>query len=287
MNQTQFSPNFKQRVNINVNGLIGDKVGSRLFILAGLLASVLLNVLFGFTSALVFMMLRLLPRSATGQSISNYFSILTGVKQPEELDGPEHLYFVLVDSGRADVVGSDFHAMLRCIRCGACMNHCPVYQNVGGHAYGWVYPGPIGSVLTPAYAGLENALDLPNAATFCNQCGVVCPVKIPLPDLMRKLRERQFSGGLRPWPERMGLWLWARAAQRPRALELAVGPRHRVVQAERLGGARGEQPAVGHEGAEAARINVPQIRRCLVTDNPLGHQPAGSARVRGGRLERE
>jgi L-lactate dehydrogenase complex protein LldF len=133
--------------------------------------------------------MRLLPRSATGQSISNYFSILTGVKKPEEHDGPEHLYFVLVDGGRADVVGGEFHDMLRCIRCGACMNHCPVYQTIGGHAYGWVYPGPMGSVLTPLYAGIENSIDLPHAATLCNQCGVVCPVKIPLPDLLRKLRE--------------------------------------------------------------------------------------------------
>jgi L-lactate dehydrogenase complex protein LldF len=105
--------------------------------------------------------------------------------------------------------------MLRCIRCGACMNHCPVYQNVGGHAYGWVYPGPMGSILTPTYVGLENALDLPHASTLCNQCGVVCPVKIPLPDLMRKLRETQVERGLRPWQERLGLRAWSWVAQRP------------------------------------------------------------------------
>ena len=160
-------------------------------------------------------LMRLLPRSATGQSISNYFSILTGVKKPEEHDGPEHLYFILVDAGRADVVGGEFHEMLRCIRCGACMNHCPVYQTIGGHAYGWVYPGPMGSVLTPLYAGIENSIDLPHAATLCNQCGVVCPVKIPLPDLLRKLREKQTDAGLRPLVERIGLRVWAWVAQRP------------------------------------------------------------------------
>jgi L-lactate dehydrogenase complex protein LldF len=160
-------------------------------------------------------LMRLLPRSATGQSISNYFSILTGVKKPEEHDGPEHLYFILVDAGRADVVGGEFHEMLRCIRCGACMNHCPVYQTIGGHAYGWVYPGPMGSVLTPLYAGIENSIDLPHAATLCNQCGVVCPVKIPLPDLLRKLREKQTDAGLRPLTERIGLRVWAWVAQRP------------------------------------------------------------------------
>ena len=114
-------------------------------------------------------LMRLLPRSATGQAISNYFSILTGTKRPGDLDGPDHLYFVLVDSGRADMVGGTFREMLRCIRCGACMNHCPVYQSVGGHAYGWVYPGPMGSVLTPTYVGLQNAGDLPNAATHTHR----------------------------------------------------------------------------------------------------------------------
>ena len=160
-------------------------------------------------------LMRLLPRSATGQSISNYFSVLTGVKGAEDLDGPEHLYFVLVDAGRANLVGGEFQDILRCIRCGACLNHCPVYQTVGGHAYGWVYPGPMGSVLTPLYAGMENALDLPHAATLCNQCGVVCPVRIPLPDLLRKLREKQAERGLRPWTERVGLRLWSWVAQHP------------------------------------------------------------------------
>ena len=95
------------------------------------------------------------------------------------------------------------------------MNHCPVYQNVGGHSYGWVYPGPIGSILTPMYVGLENAQDLPAASTMCNQCGVVCPVRIPLPDLQRKLREMAFERGLRPWYEHAALSIWSWFAQRP------------------------------------------------------------------------
>lgn len=160
-------------------------------------------------------MARLLPRSATGQSISNYFSILTGPRAPGEQDGPEHMYFVLVDGGRSGLLGGEFQDMLRCIRCGACMNHCPVYQKIGGHTYGWVYPGPMGSVLTPSYVGLEKTLDLPQAATLCGECHVVCPMKIPLPDLLRKLRERQFERGLRPWRERLGLAAWAFAAKRP------------------------------------------------------------------------
>src|SRR6266550_226380 len=160
-------------------------------------------------------LMRLLTRSSTGQSISNYVDVLTGRKGAGEFNGAEHMYFILVDSGRTGVLGSEVREALRCIRCGACMNHCPVYQNVGGHSYGWVYPGPIGSILTPMYVGLEKAQDLPAASTFCNQCGVVCPVKIPLPDLQRKLREQAFEQGLRPWYERMGLSLWSWLAQRP------------------------------------------------------------------------
>jgi L-lactate dehydrogenase complex protein LldF len=160
-------------------------------------------------------LMRLLPRSATGQSISNYVDILTGIKGEGEFHGAEHMYYILVDSGRTGVLASDVKEALRCIRCGACMNHCPVYQNVGGHSYGWVYPGPIGSILTPMYVGLENAKDLPSASTFCNQCGVVCPVKIPLPDLQRKLREQSFERGLPPWTERAGVKAWAWFAKRP------------------------------------------------------------------------
>jgi len=172
-------------------------------------------------------LMRLLPAHGTGQTISNYISVTTGVKGEGDRDGPEHFHIILLDGGRSELLGGDLQPMLRCIRCGACMNHCPVYQSVGGHAYGWVYPGPMGSVLTPSYVGLENALDLPNAATFCNQCGVVCPVKIPLPDLMRKLRERQFEERLKPWPERLALALWGWVALRPAiyAMMTALGAR--------------------------------------------------------------
>lgn len=172
-------------------------------------------------------LLRLLPRSATGQSISNYVTMATGTRGALDQDGPEHMYFILVDNGRTNLVGSDMQEMLRCIRCGACMNHCPVYQSVGGHAYGWVYPGPMGAVLTPAFVGVENALDLPQASTFCGACASVCPVRIPLPDLLRKLRERQVERGLRPWYETLGLRVWGWTARHPRlyALATALGVR--------------------------------------------------------------
>jgi L-lactate dehydrogenase complex protein LldF len=179
---------------------------------------------------------RVLPRSATGQEIENYFTIVTGPRREGDLDGPQHMYVILVDAGRTRLVGSDMQQMLRCIRCGACMNHCPVFQTVGGHAYGWVYPGPMGSVLTPVYNGIENALDLPQAATLCGACEVACPVKIPLPELLRKLRERQMQAGLRPWRERAGFRIWAFAAKRPRIYALATRIGVRVLRL--MGGAK-------------------------------------------------
>ncbi|MBC7623793.1 MAG: iron-sulfur cluster-binding protein [Aeromicrobium sp.] len=179
-------------------------------------------------------LIRLLPRSAIGQSIANYLTLTTGIKASGETDGPEQMHIVLVDAGRTKLVGSDMKDMLRCIRCGACMNHCPVYQNVGGHAYGWVYPGPMGSVLTPTYVGIENAGDLPNAATFCGECQVVCPVKIPLPDLMRKWRERQFDMKLRPFSERFAISVWGFSVQRPGLYAFATGIAARL--AAMLGG---------------------------------------------------
>ena len=160
-------------------------------------------------------LIRVLPRHGTGQTITNYISITTGPRRAGDTDGPEHFHIILLDGGRTKLLGTDMQDMLRCIRCGACMNHCPVYQSIGGHAYGWVYPGPMGSILTPTYVGLENALDLPNASTLCGQCHVACPVKIPLPDLLRKMREKQFDRGLKPQVETWGLALWRWIAQRP------------------------------------------------------------------------
>jgi L-lactate dehydrogenase complex protein LldF len=147
------------------------------------------------------------------------------------------MYFIVVDCGRTGVLGSEVREALRCIRCGACMNHCPVYQNVGGHSYGWVYPGPIGSILTPMYVGLENAQDLPAASTFCNQCGVVCPVKIPLPDLQRKLREQAFAQGLRPWYEHLALRAWSWLALHPALYGISAKIGARVLKA--MGGRAG------------------------------------------------
>lgn len=159
--------------------------------------------------------LRLLARSATGQEYSAYTTFSTGPKRPGDLDGPDEFHVVLLDNGRSALLGTPAQEALRCIRCGACMNHCPIYASVGGHAYGWVVPGPIGAALDPGLIGLEEAGHLPNASTFCGRCESVCPMRIPLPSIMRYWREQQHERGLSPATVRFGLGIWAWAATRP------------------------------------------------------------------------
>ncbi len=162
-----------------------------------------------------FALLRVLARSATGQEFSAYTTVLTGPKRSGDLDGPVNFHVVLLDNGRSSMLGTGFQDMLRCIRCGACMNHCPVYLTAGGHAYGWVYPGPMGAVLTPKFIGIDEGQHLPNASTFCGRCEQVCPVRIPLPKMMRHWREEQFQKKLTPPAARYGLAFWSFAARRP------------------------------------------------------------------------
>jgi L-lactate dehydrogenase complex protein LldF len=166
--------------------------------------------------------LRVLARSATGQDMSVYTTLSTGPRRHGDLDGPANYHVVLLDNGRSAMLGTKFQDMLRCVRCGACMNHCPVYQAVGGHAYGWVYPGPMGAVLTPTLIGIDKAGHLPNASTFCGRCESVCPVRIPLPKMMRHWREREFERHLTPATIRSGTKLWGFFARRPALYRLAT-----------------------------------------------------------------
>src|SRR5262249_1174236 len=140
-------------------------------------------------------LLRLLARSATGQEMSVYTTLSTGPRRAGDPDGPEQYHVVLLDNGRSEMLAGEMRELLRCIRYGACMNHCPVYGAVGGHAYGWVYPGPVGAALAPALLGIAHTAKLPNASTFCGRCEQVCPMKIPLPKLMRHHREADFAQG--------------------------------------------------------------------------------------------
>lgn len=135
-------------------------------------------------------LLSLLTRSATGQAITTYVNMISGPRREGERDGPREVHLVLLDNGRSQAFADgELRQTLNCIRCGACMNHCPVYTRIGGHAYGTVYPGPIGKIVTPHMLGLEATRDLPTASSMCGACGEVCPVKIPIPALLRRLRE--------------------------------------------------------------------------------------------------
>jgi len=166
--------------------------------------------------------LRLLARSALGSEFTQYVTFFNGPKRAGDRDGPEEMHIVLVDNRRTDMLGGDMREMLRCIRCGACMNHCPVYSVIGGHPYGGTYPGPMGSVLTPALTSLEEAGDLPNACTLNGRCQEVCPVKIPLTDMMRAMRERQWRQGLTKARSRWAIRAWAALARRPLIYRLAT-----------------------------------------------------------------
>jgi L-lactate dehydrogenase complex protein LldF len=171
----------------------------------------------------VSILLRLLTRSATGQDITSYVSLMSGPKRAGDADGPESFHLVLVDNGRSTLLNSPAREVLQCIRCGACMNHCPVYGVVGGHAYGAVYPGPLGAALDPGLDGIAKTYDLPNASSFCGRCDSVCPVKIPLTKIMRYWRNEAFTHGLPSGWFNFGLSWWGAFARRPRLYRLAAG----------------------------------------------------------------
>ncbi len=167
--------------------------------------------------------LRVLARSATGQEMSSYTTFSAGPRRPDDPDGPDAFHVVLVDNGRAALLGSPTAEILRCIRCGCCLNACPVYGKVGGHAYGSAYPGPVGAVLTPALAGLDETRHLPNASTLCGRCEEVCPMRIPIPKMLRHFREEEAKAGRAPAAARRGLALWAFLARRPRLYRRLTG----------------------------------------------------------------
>ena len=174
-------------------------------------------------------LLRVLARSATGQEMSSYTTFSTGPRRAGDLDGPEEYHVVILDNGRTDMLAGNFSEMLRCIRCGACLNHCPVYNSIGGHAYGWVYPGPMGSVLTPGLMGLDEAADLPQASTLCGKCEEVCPVRIPLPSMLRRWRDQVYARDLGDWQTKWALKWWAVFAKRPALYHFFAGPKMQLL----------------------------------------------------------
>jgi L-lactate dehydrogenase complex protein LldF len=160
------------------------------------------------------LLLALLARSATGQRLSSYTNVVTGARGPGEVDGPDELHVVILDNGRSELLAGEYHEMLGCIRCGACLNVCPVYRQTGGHAYGWVYPGPMGAVLTPLLAGDQpEAAEVAGASTLCGACMDACPVQIPLQDLLLSLRRRKAEDAGRT--ERAAWRAWSAAWSDP------------------------------------------------------------------------
>ena len=159
--------------------------------------------------------MRLLPRSATGQMLTSYVSILTGNRKEGDATGARELHIVLLDNGRSEIVKGDCREMLKCIRCGACMNVCPVYRTVGGHAYGWTYPGPMGIVLTTLLTGMAGSHPLVDASTLCGACNDACPVKVPLQEMILKQRVRRVSEGFSPAGVSMGMRLFGAAVKSP------------------------------------------------------------------------
>lgn len=160
-------------------------------------------------------MLKLLTRSATGSPVSMYTNLYGGPRGFGEKDGPEEFHLVLVDNGRTEILGSEYRETLRCIRCGACLNACPIYRKIGGHAYGSVYPGPIGALITPLFKGLGKFKDLPQASSLCGACYEACPVKINIPRFLTLMRRDINRAHLNSGVERMVYRMWARGLHWP------------------------------------------------------------------------
>ena len=172
---------------------------------------------------------RLLARSGTGQKLTVYTNFITGPRDEGELDGAEELHLILMDNGRSKLLGTEFEEALYCIRCGACLNVCPVYRQTGGHAYGSTYSGPIGAVITPLLKGQKDAKDLPHASSLCGACWEACPVGIPLHELLLKLRNQQVEEGMKGKGETLAFKGFENTMKNP-ALYKISGKAGRLVQ---------------------------------------------------------
>jgi L-lactate dehydrogenase complex protein LldF len=174
-------------------------------------------------------MLKLLPRSATGQKLTAYTSLVSGPRRPNDDCGPQELHVVLVDNGRSRLYASECAEILGCIRCGACMNVCPVYTSIGGHAYGDTYPGPVGAVVTPGLRGLDAWADLPSASSLCGACRDVCPIRLDIPRMLLALRRDAARSHAPVWL-RVSMRVFGRIAPRPYAYRLAAAVGRRIAQ---------------------------------------------------------
>jgi L-lactate dehydrogenase complex protein LldF len=172
------------------------------------------------TDLMVF--LAILARSATGQKLSSYTTLVRGPRRATELDGPQEFHLILMDNGRIRQIAGPLREALYCLRCGACLNVCPVYRQIGGHAYGHTYPGPIGILLTAMLRGYESVKEIAHASSLCGACEDVCPVKIRIPKMLIELRERLDREKIAPWLERVIFKAYARLLEAPALFRLSV-----------------------------------------------------------------
>jgi L-lactate dehydrogenase complex protein LldF len=203
--------------------------------------------------------LKLLARAATGQTLSVYTTLITGPRRVGEIDGPEEFHLVILDNGRSRVLGSPFRESLQCIRCGACLNACPVYRRIGGHAYGNVYSGPIGSILTPLYDGVAANEHLPHASSLCGACQAACPVKINIPHMLIGLRELQHHAKRRRW-EGPAYRVWMEVLRRPWLYRLALRGARFVMRSLARGGWLQRLPGPGGAWTAARDFPAPAPR---------------------------
>ncbi|PYN46177.1 MAG: amino acid dehydrogenase, partial [Candidatus Rokuibacteriota bacterium] len=173
------------------------------------------------TDLMVF--LAILAKSATGQKLSVYTSLVQGPRRGGELEGPEEFHLVLLDGGRIAQIGGPLREALSCLRCGACLNVCPVYRQIGGHAYGYTYPGPIGILLTAMMEGTPAVKDLAHASSLCGACADACPVRIDIPRMLIDLRREVGDRKIAPWTERVAFKLLSGLLRHPRLYRLAAG----------------------------------------------------------------
>lgn len=203
--------------------------------------------------------LKLLARAATGQTLSVYTTLLTGPRRPGEIDGPEEFHLVLLDNGRSRVLATPFRESLQCIRCGACLNACPVYRRIGGHAYGGVYSGPIGSILTPLYDSVRDNPHLPHASSLCGACQAACPVRINIPHMLVGLRALQHKARRSPGEE-LAYWMWKEVLRRPWLYRLALWAARLVLRRMAQDGWLRRLPGPGEGWTQARDFPAPAAR---------------------------
>jgi L-lactate dehydrogenase complex protein LldF len=204
--------------------------------------------------------LKLLARSATGQKLTAYTTLVRGPKHEGDDCGPEEVHVVLLDNGRSQMLAGETAEILGCIRCGACLNACPVYRTIGGHAYGDIYPGPVGAIVTPGIRGIAQFSELPSASSLCAACRDVCPVRLDIPRMLLALRHQAVEQTPQPFALRVGLKMFARVATRPRLYRAATALVRRVLRARARNGWIAKAPGMASGWTAFRDLRAPAAR---------------------------